>query len=445
MTQERPNAGASPMSRCTCTACPLVCDDILIAPEAVKNACHHGRETILEAMSEDRENLPNGRPVDAWEQDRPVARREAIERAARMLASARRVLVTGLSHATLESITVACDLAETLGAAIDDGLSGSAQVAGPTIARAGEVTAVWEEVRDRADVVLFWYFDPSSSHPRFVERFVTPTMADGRHRRTIAIGPSAVMPAAEVTHDHHPLAGHLAVEAARLLQMRLSGRPWLPDDAALCSACIALEEAIRSAECVAIVTGSADPVGLDIWSIVHLIRTISHEKPAFHVPLAGGLAGGEHGANIAGARAVCTWRYGAAGSIARADRTGGAFEPAESDARRLIDRGEVDAVISLGGLPDACERAIVGRGDSLSLVRICDQTGPPMSLANPTVQIRCASGTIATPGTVLREDGRRVVLTPHRASAGAQMRDVLVELLDAVRRSLSMPALGGRP
>ena len=436
-----PDSRGISSERCTCTVCPLLCDDILITADGVEQACGHGGEVIREALANDERQ--GARPAEAWENGRLLDRETATTHAASMLSSARRVLVTGLADATLEAITAACDLAETLGATIDAGLPESARAAGPSIARAGEVTAVWEELRDRADLVIFWCCDPFESHPRFIERFVTPPLADGRQRRTIAIGPGNVMPDAS-THHHLPLARELAVEAARWLQMRIAGRHTTLTDTPLSATCVAIEEAIQSADCVAIITGDADDsVGLEAWSIVHLVRTIAHEKHAFQIPLGAGLSAG--GANGAGAAAACTWRYGAAGAIARADRMGSLFLPGESDARRLISRGEVDAVVILGHLSEPLEQAIADRGDHLALVRISDAVEMPRKPTGHTIHIRCANGTIATTGTMLREDGRRVVLVPPTQPTLPQMRELLVDLTSAVQQSLALPAAGGRP
>jgi formylmethanofuran dehydrogenase subunit B len=419
-----------------------LCEDIQITADGVEQACGHGRETILAALANDVR--PGAQPAEASENGRLLDRETATTRAASMLLSARRVLVTGLANATLEATTAACDLAETLGAAVDAGLPESARAAGPTIARAGEVTAAFEELRDRADLVIFWCCDPTKSHPRFIERFVTPAIPDGRQRRTIAIGSGNVMPAAS-THRHLPLARDLAAELARCLHLRIAGRH-APDtlDGPLASDSSQLQEAIRSAACVAIITGdTGDSVGLEAWSIVHLVRTIAHEKHAFQVPLGAGLAAG--GANVAGASAVCTWRYGAAGAIARADRMGSLFLPGESDARRLIERGEVDAVVILGRLSGPLEQAIADRGDAVSLVRISDAATMPRKPTGHGIHIRCASLTIATTGTMLREDGRRVVLMPYQQATLPQMRELLVDLEQAVRQSLAVPAAGDRP
>ena len=444
MKQPSPDSSGTDAKRCVCTACPLLCDDILILSDRVDGACVPGHETIRTALASNHVRPAGGPPPEAWENGRPLSRGTAHKRAAEMLSSARRVLVTGLAGGTLEAITAACDLAELLGAAVDAGLPDSARATGPTIAQAGEVTAVWEELRDRADLVIFWECDPASSHPRFIERFVNPPLANGERRRTIAVGPDILLPDAP-THRHLVLAPDRAVEAARCLQLRLAGRH-VPDslDERLAAVCAELHEVIHSADCVAIVTSDGnDRVGLESWSIVHLVRTIAHEKPSFQIPLGLGLASG--GANVAGAATVCTWRYGAAGGIALADRTGSRFLPAESDAWRLIERGEVDAVVALGRLSGPLEQAIAARGDALSLVRLCDAPEPLPRPLGQTVQLRCASGTIAATGTMLREDGRHVVLAACRSSTAAQMQELLVDLTAAVRYSVAMPAAGGRP
>jgi hypothetical protein len=77
--------------------------------------------------------------------------------------------------------------------------------------------------------------------------------------------------------------------------------------------------------------------------------------------------------DVGAAAAVCTWRYGAAGAIARADRSGGECLPGEASAARLVERGEVDCVVAIGTLAADVERAIAERGDSLAVVRIADE------------------------------------------------------------------------
>jgi len=294
-----------------------------------------------------------------------------IAAAASRLTTASRVLVTGFVDVPLAAVTVACDVAEVLGAAVDAGSPEMDRAAGPTIARVGEVTAAWEEMRDRADLVIFWFCDPDPVHPGFTRQFVTPAPVPPRARRTVSIGPvSAPMPA--TCHRHLSLARAAAVDAARAIHLMLLGGEPPELDGALANACDSLRAAIDAASCVAFVTDdTADPLGLEAWSLVHLVRAISHRKPAFEIPLAARSA--------ADAAAVCTWRYGAAGAIARADRGGAEFLPGEASALKLIERGEVDCVLAVGRLAAPLARAIAARGDSLAVIHVDDPTAAALS------------------------------------------------------------------
>ena len=260
--------------------------------------------------------------------------------AAATLRSARRVLVTGLCGASLEAAAAACDLAEAVGAAVDFGDADVDRPAGPTIARAGAVTADTEEMRDRADLVILWGCDPAQAHPAVAA----------------LIPPQAVV-------VRMPPRGAEPVAAARLVHLLLRGGSPPAAGGAWVEACGAACAAISRAACVAIVTDdSADPLGLEPWAITHLVREIAHVKPAFEIPLGGG--------GRAAAAAVCTWRYGAAGAIARADRAGGRFLPGEASARRLIERGEVDCVVAVGQLADSVAAALARCPGGIEVIRI---------------------------------------------------------------------------
>ena len=276
-----------------------------------------------------------------------------IEASAVRLQAARRVLVTGFQGVGTDVVVAVCDLAEALGAAVDAGDPEASRPAAPTIARAGEVTADRDELRDRADLVILWFCDPEAACPGFTPRYVTAPLAAPRARRTLAVGPAA-LPTAPPGTEHVSLDRDAAVEAARLVQhVLLHGDPPSGAEPTLAAACRTITLAINQATCVGFVTDdSPDPVGLEAWSLVHLVRTIAHRKPAFEIPVR---------PRAAAFDAVCTWRYGAAGAIARADRNGGDFRPGEASARQLIERGEVDAVVVVGGLPPQVEQALTAR------------------------------------------------------------------------------------
>jgi formylmethanofuran dehydrogenase subunit B len=282
-----------------------------------------------------------------------------LARAVAALAAARRTLVTGLVNAAATVAVAACDLAEAAGAAVDPGSPETARVAGPILARIGGVTAAPAELRDRADLVLVWFCDPERAAPGFTARFLAPP-TQAAPRQTIVVGPRAEPPPAPARLLDLPAAA--AVDTARLVEAIVRGLPrGDAADHAVAAAADELAAAIAAATCVGIVTDwSADRIGLAAWSTAALVRALAHVKPAFEVPL---------GDRDDDAVAVCTWRYGAAGAIDRADRGGGRFRAAEDDAVRLIDRGEVDCVVVVGE-PTAAVAAALERAAGLAVVRL---------------------------------------------------------------------------
>ncbi|MEX0688676.1 MAG: hypothetical protein WD072_08415 [Pirellulales bacterium] len=368
----------------------------------------------------------------------------ALDRAAGLLESARRVLVVGLADATLEAIAAACDIAEVIGGGIDTGAADTASPLGPVAVRAGAVTADFEELRDRADLVILWFCDADAAQPArmafksfrsfmsFMAEFVTPPLPSDAARTVLAVGPEPLAAA----RGSLVLPPRAAIDAARLLHALLLGHEVPPDNtasAAVADACRELVAAIRAAGCVAVVTcRDGDPLGLSAWAVSLLVRAIAHERPAFALPLAASVVGTLD--NAAGAAAVLTWRYGAAGGIARADRYGGAFRPAECSGAALIARGEVDAVLAVGGLPAEVEEAIASRTADLALVRIDDHDDTPPGSAGPCVHLRCGPPA----GTVLRADGREMNVC---VSAEAGSPDSMVAILNGIYTRLSTGAV----
>jgi len=283
-----------------------------------------------------------------------------LDRVAAAIAAARRVLVSGLVGAPADAAAAACDIAEAVGAVVDPGSPETARAIGPLVARIGSVTAAAGELRDRADLVVLWFCEP-----RVVaaELPTTCATAGGAARRTIAVGPHQVEPP-ESGHQHVVLAADAAVDLARVVEASVREIPL--DEAAIDPTTLAaartLADAVASATTIAIVTDwRHDHVGLAAWSTASLVRAIAHRKPAFELPL---------GERNDAAIDVCTWRFGAAGAIERADRSGGRFLPAETDAVRLIDRREIDCVTVVGAATPEVEAAIARAGGDVVVVRL---------------------------------------------------------------------------
>ncbi len=140
------------MAEATCAGCGCLCDDIELTAEGPVRTCPLGDAWF------DRGDRPPVARVDGGE----VSVEEAADAAATILREARAPLVYGLAGTSCEAQRRAVALAEAAGAVIDVGAAAS-----PAI---GWSTATFGEIRDRAELVVFWRADPLVTHPRLLER-----------------------------------------------------------------------------------------------------------------------------------------------------------------------------------------------------------------------------------------------------------------------------------
>ena len=175
-----------------CPFCGCLCDDLVVYVEdnriaKVERGCEISRTKFL-TINEERIAKPyiviNG-------EKKEVSLEEAVEKAADILANARRPVLYGWSSTSNEAIRRGIELAELVGGVIDNT---SSVCHGPTILAEqlqGIPTCTLGEVKNRADLVIFWGCNPLEAHPRhmarysaFVKGFFTP---EGRKGRKIVV------------------------------------------------------------------------------------------------------------------------------------------------------------------------------------------------------------------------------------------------------------------
>jgi formylmethanofuran dehydrogenase subunit B len=402
----------SPAGAAVCPACALVCTDLTRGADgALGGGCEAGREA--DRLGRAAEASAPAAAIDGVATDAGAA----LATAAARLRDARRVLVAGLGALVVEDVAAACDLAESLGAAIAGASADDTLPGGPSIARHGSIGADWEELRDRADLVLFFFHDPHPAFPRFVERFLAPEPVEaGRARCTLSVGPRPPRFLPSAGHRHLDAGPDDVVALAGLLTARLLGRTSGPAEQRVATAAAAILSAIDGASCVAIVTGAPDPCGAGRHAVAELVRTLVQHLPAFEIPLRATAP------DEAGAAAVLAWRYGTAGDIPRADAAPAERRAIPFSAAAALATGAFDALVALGPLPADLEAAVARRGGDLEVVRLDTATAP-----RPTrgVFLRRA-GIAATPGTLVRADGRTLLLGGE--AAGPTARDLLLRL-----------------
>jgi formylmethanofuran dehydrogenase subunit B len=175
----------------TCLGCGCGCDDLTVQ---VKN------DRILDVSP----TCPVARawfgdgsvPVAITRGGTPASLEQAIEGAASTLAdSAGRVLVYIGPELSSQAQRTALAIADLLRARVDTATSRPAAAGLLAAQRRGRAGATLAEIRNRADVILFWAVDPRDRYPRFISRFVD---ASGTHvplgrkgRRVIAVSVGA--------------------------------------------------------------------------------------------------------------------------------------------------------------------------------------------------------------------------------------------------------------
>jgi formylmethanofuran dehydrogenase subunit B len=155
-----------------CPVCGASCDDIQVElcgdSIEVKNACKMGNAKFQEIVSSHRIRQPLLREKEIV---RPAPWEKAIERAAEILARAKRPLIFMGSETSCEAMEVGLHLGEFLGAVVD---SNSTVCHGPTamgIQEAGRVGATAGQSKSRADLAVYWGSNPLESMPRHMSRY----------------------------------------------------------------------------------------------------------------------------------------------------------------------------------------------------------------------------------------------------------------------------------
>jgi len=151
-----------------CTACGCVCDDLTVTVEGnritrAERACKIAEPWLLSQNTH--------QPAATWCDGQPVEHEAALERAVAILNQARSPLIYGLSRSTTEGQRAAVALAERIGATIDTTAATGHAPSLMALQQVGESTCSLGEVKNRADLVIYWASDPLTTHPRHLERY----------------------------------------------------------------------------------------------------------------------------------------------------------------------------------------------------------------------------------------------------------------------------------
>ena len=128
------------------------------------------------------------------------------------LQSAGAPLIVGLNHLTTEAQQLAWRIADVTGATIDTTLSKANRSSIYALQRLGKVTASLGEIANRSDLVVFWFCDPMTTHPRLIERLTQTKNAV--KKRIVVVGDSNSA-TAKVANDVCAVTGADAADLIR--------------------------------------------------------------------------------------------------------------------------------------------------------------------------------------------------------------------------------------
>jgi formylmethanofuran dehydrogenase subunit B len=167
----------------TCLGCGCACDDIQLHVEAnrivdARNACALGAQWFGDGR------VPSRAVVDG----RDVSVDDALTAAAAILNGASRALVYLAPNVSCEAQRASIAIADALHATIDSVTSSTVMHTVLAAQEAGRASATLGEIRNRADVVVFWGVDPVLGYPRFWTRYApqpSGVHVGGRKDRTV--------------------------------------------------------------------------------------------------------------------------------------------------------------------------------------------------------------------------------------------------------------------
>jgi formylmethanofuran dehydrogenase subunit B len=168
----------------TCPVCGCLCDDIELVIDdnciiKIKNGCamseskfmcYNGTHRILKPLIRQKGKL--------METDLKTA----VIKAAGILGKANYPLLYGWSSTSCEATRVGIELAEEIGAAIDNTTTVCHGPSELSVQNVGIATCTLGQIRHRADLVIYWGSNPWTSHPRHIERYTA--FAEGRFEKS---------------------------------------------------------------------------------------------------------------------------------------------------------------------------------------------------------------------------------------------------------------------
>ena len=423
MAHEQTIAHEQTFEDVACTACACVCDDLKITVRdnrivRAERACSLAEPWFM------GQNAATASVAAVRGQT--ASCEEAVRAAADILRAARSPLIYGLSHSSTDGQRAAVALADRLGATIDTTASEGHAPSILAMQQSGESTCSLGEVRNRADLVIYWGSDPTESHPRHMERYtMEPTglhIPRGRADRTLVVVDVKPTATSAQADWFLPIEEGRDLEAFWTLRGLLRGIEPAPNaNTGLPLADLKrLAERMKFCRFGVIFFGygvARQPLGnRNVEALLRLVIELN-QFTRFHARRMRVVG------DVSGADSVLCWQTGYPFSVNLA-RGYPRYNPGEFSAGDLLARREADAVLLVGSSRVASfPRAALDHLQSIPTILLDHaQAVPPIE---PTVRITTAIYGIHRHGTAYRMDEVPIPLRPILTSTSPSDGEVL--------------------
>jgi formylmethanofuran dehydrogenase subunit B len=326
------------MEHVTCLGCGCACDDITVVVRGGaiverRNACALGDSWFGDGVV----------PSEIRSGGRAVPLAQAIEDAAILLAAAHRPLVYLAPDVTSETQRATVAAADRLGAVLE---TPSSELAAGILAiqRRGCARATLGEIRQRADLLVFWSVDPAERYPRYTTRYAVDAIGvqapNGRTDRTLVAVDVGTHRGPPTVDARVAVAPAVELDALGAMRATVLGRR---------AGGIGLERAVELARRMArsrysVIVHDAEPT--EPPADGDRTEALAALAQALNGPSRCALSSLRGGGNRSGAEAVMTWQTGFPMAV---DFAPGypCYRPHDG-AAALLARGEIDGALVVG-------------------------------------------------------------------------------------------------
>ncbi len=386
-----------------CPFCGCLCDDLEVTVEGghvseVKNACGISRSKFM--------NHGANRVASPTIDGKEATLEEAVKEAGRILSAARRPLVYGLSSTECGAIGKAVEIAEATGGALDNT---SSVCHGPTILalqQVGESKATLGEIRNRADLVIFWGSNPTEAHIRHIVRYSGMPkgmyVPEGRKGRRIVVVDVRDTGTSKLADKFIKVQPNRDFELLQALRASVRGQSLQVSEVAgvPIDQVVDLAKQMKEARFGVVFFGlgltQSEGRHMNIDAAVGLVAELNRHTKFLLTPMRGHY-------NVGGANTVTTWQTGYPYAV---DFSRGypRYNPGEYTSVDLLAGGEADAALVTASDPVSNFPVDAARHLAKIPVVTLEQKTTPTTMVSRVV-IPIATAGLEAEGTAYRMDG----------------------------------------